>query len=237
MQYKDLETLLEKEEIRQDKIYKRTSFDWVLDLLRDNMIHSYDGCSNEKDCDDADNGKKWIAFTSRPSSDFHMSQPEYGPCEIMIDRQLLKSLNKVYNVQFTPEWLDKYPSICKFISKGKYDSSVDYFRKNFDKIDWRNRDEYSLRFFKPYLSDTDVLDVEALLSGMSNDVSKIEDYIYASNYIPFASYLRILGGNEDIIIAESPLKLVNDAILSLVIPRRYKDKIAHHEGDYKIRYE
>ena len=79
------------------------------------------------------------------------------------------------------------------------------------------------------------LDLDLLLS--ENTVDEIEDYIYDTNYVPFEAYINTLGTDDELVIVKSPLTLVNDAVTQLVIPRRYKGKIAQYETEYKIRYE
>ena len=159
---------------------------------------------------------------------------EYGPCEITFDKELLKENNDLYIVKFTTYWLDDRPSITKFVTKGEYSGSKDYFIKNYDRINWSNTDNFSKRFFKDYLINNN-LELELILKDYS--VSEIEDYIYDTNYIPFESYINSLGSDEELVIIRSPLRLVNDAVTQIIIPRRYKNKIVQYEPEYKIRYE
>jgi len=79
------------------------------------------------------------------------------------------------------------------------------------------------------------LELELILKDYT--VNEIENYIYDSNYLSFESYIRTLGSDDELVIIKSPLKLVNDAVTQIIVPRRYKDKITQYEAEYKIRYE
>jgi hypothetical protein len=66
---------------------------------------------------------------------------------------------------------------------------------------------------------------------------KLEDLFDILTYIPFESYIRTLGSEDELVLVRSPLKLVNDAVTQIIVPRRYKEKITQYEVEYKIRYE
>jgi len=231
MKYKDLMNLFESKDVNTNKLYKYASFEWVIDLLKDGRVYSYDDSIKNQLTEDS---KLWIAMTTKRSSSINHFLPEYGPCEIIFDKKLLKINNEVYDIKFDIEWLDKRPSIIKFLSRKKYESSKDYFRKNYDKIDWKNRDNFSIRFFGEYLKDG-ILDIDKLLDEV--EVSEIEDYIYDINYKTFKNFLKSVCEEDELVLIKSPLVLVNDAILQITVPRRYKEKIKSYEVEYKIRYE
>jgi hypothetical protein len=233
MLYKDFLNLMEAKKKEDDsgmKLYKYTTFDWIIDLLKDGVVYSYDVPSRFV----YDDYNYWIAMTTKKNSKINQMMPEYGPCEITFDRQLLKEKNELYSVKFDPDWLDKRPSILLFLTRGRYASSKDYFRENYKNVNWLDPDNYSKRFFEKFLNNGE-LDVEKLLKLYP--VSEIENYIYDPNYIPFDKYLRSFGDDNELVLVKSPLRLVNDAVLQIVVPRRYKDKIMQFESEYKIRYE
>jgi len=234
MQLRELKSLYEARDQNDNKLFKYCTFDWILDLLKDGKVYSYDKPLRDQKVENADDGNNWIALTTKRSSSINQYLEEYGTIEVSFDKELLKVNNDIYNVKFTTEWLDKRPSITKFVTKGKYSSSKDYFRKNYKNVDWSNQDNFSKRFFNDYMIDGK-LEVEELLSEI--EVDEIEDYIYDTNYIPFENFINSLGSDDELVLVKSPLTLVNDAILQIVVPRRYKDKIIKFESEYKIRYE
>ena len=230
MNLKTLKYIFEARDQNENRLFKYCTFEWILDLLKDGVVHSYDTSTDE----DKDDGKKWIALTTKRSSTINQYVEEYGPIEVTFDKELLKINNELYIIRFDPEWLDLRPSIMKFTTKGNYTSTKDYFKKHYKDVNWKNTDNFSKRFFNEYLKD-DTLNVDMLLTD--HTVDDIENYIYDHNYTPFRNYLKSLGDENELVICRSPLKLVNDAILQIVVPRRYKDKISKYETDYKIRYE
>jgi hypothetical protein len=153
---------------------------------------------------------------------------------VTFDKKLLKENNEIYVVNFSTEWLDQRPSITKFVTKGEYSNSKEYFIANHNRVNWMNTDNYSKRFFNDYMIDNK-LELELILKDYT--VNEIENYIYDSNYLSFESYIRTLGSDDELVIIKSPLKLVNDAVTQIIVPRRYKDKITQYEAEYKIRYE
>lgn len=234
MKFADLKSLYEARDQNENKLFKYCTFEWILDLLKDGKVYSYDKSLRDQKFSDEDGGKNWIALTTKRSSTINQYLEEYGTCEVTFDKELLKQNNEVYIVKFQTKWLDERPSITQFATKGKYTSSKDYFEKNYKNINWDNADGFSRRFFKDYMIDGK-LDLESLLD--ENTVDEIENYIYDNNYIPFESYINTLGQDDELVIIKSPLTLVNDAITQIVTPRRYKDKIKQYEIEYKIRYE
>jgi len=234
MEFRKLKKLYEARDQNENKLFKYCSFEWILDLLKDGKVFSYDISLRDQKIEDKNDGKNWIALTTKRSSNINQYLEEYGPCEITFDKELLKENNDLYIVKFTTYWLDDRPSITKFVTKGEYSGSKDYFIKNYDRINWSNTDNFSKRFFKDYLINNN-LELELILKDYS--VSEIEDYIYDTNYIPFESYINSLGSDEELVIIRSPLRLVNDAVTQIIIPRRYKNKIVQYEPEYKIRYE
>ena len=234
MKYSDLKSLFETRDQNENKLFKYCTFEWILDLLKDGMVYSYDESLRDQKIEGSVGGKQWIALATKRSATINRYLEEYGPCEITFDKELLKHANEVFSVKYTASWLDDRPSITKFVTKGEYTGSKDYFTKNYSKIDWSNPDNFSKRFFNDYLID-DNLELDMLLNDY--EAGGIEDYIYDSKYIPFESYINSLGADDELVIIGSPLKLVNDAVTQIIIPRRYKSKIAHYEDEYKIRYE
>jgi hypothetical protein len=234
MKFGELKTLVEARDQNENKLFKYCTFEWILDLLKDGKVYSYDTSLRDQKIDDVNDGKEWIALTTKRSSNINQYLEEYGTCEVTFDKQLLKENNEIYIVKFSSTWLDDRPSITKFVTKGEYSSSKDYFIQNYNKIDWENTDNFSKRFFNDYLIDGS-LELELILNDYS--VSEVEDYIYDTNYTPFETYINTLGSDDELVIINSPLKLVNDAVTQIVIPRRYKDKINQYENEYKIRYE
>lgn len=234
MKLSELRSLYEARDQNDNKLFKYCTFEWILDLLKDGKVYSYDKSLRDQKIADDNDGRNWIALTTKRSSTINQYLEEYGTCEVTFDKEVLKANNEIFIVSFTTKWLDQRPSITKFVTKGKYESSKDYFRKNYDKINWNNQDNYSKRFFKDYMIDGE-LDLDSLVK--ENTVDQIEDYIYDTNYTPFETYINTLGSDDELVIVKSPLALVNDAVTQLVIPRRYKDKISQYETEYKIRYE
>lgn len=234
MNLKNLKTLYEARDQNDNRLFKYCTFEWILDLLKDGKVYSYDVSLRDQKIEDKDDGKNWIALTTKRSSTINQHLEEYGSCEVTFDKELLKQNNEIFIVTFSAEWLDKRPSITKFVTKGKYSSSKDYFSANYKKVGWNNLDNFSKRFFNDYMNGEEV-DLNSLLTDYT--VDEVEDYIYDSNYVPFESYLNTLGADYELVIIRSPLSLVNDAILQIVVPRRYKDKITKYEAEYKIRYE
>jgi len=235
MQLNELRSLYEARDQNDNKLFKYCTFEWILDLLKDGKVYSYDkSLRDQKVTTDGDDGTNWIALTTKRSSTINQYLEEYGTCEVTFDKELLKTNNELFLVSFTTKWLDERPSITKFVTKGKYENSRDYFEKNYKIIDWSNQDNFSKRFFNDYLIDGE-LELNTLLD--ENTVYEIEDYIYDTNYTPFETYINTLGTDDELLIVRSPLTLVNDAITQIVIPRRYKNKIAQYETEYKIRYE
>lgn len=234
MKFGDLKKLYEARDQNENKLFKYCSFEWIFDLLKDGKVFSYDISLRDQRIEDKNDGKNWIALTTKRSSNINQYLEEYGPCEVTFDRKLLKESNDVFIVNFSTDWLDERPSITKFVTKGEYSGSKDYFIQNFERINWSNTDNFSKRFFKDYLIG-DKLELDLILKDYS--VSEIEDYIYDTNYIPFESYINSLGSDDELVIIRSPLKLVNDAVTQIIIPRRYKAKIMQYETEYKIRYE
>lgn len=233
MKFGQLKSLLEARDQNENRLFKYCTFEWVLDLLKDGKVYSYEKSLRHQKIIDSDE-KKWIALTTKRSSTINQYLEEYGPCEVTFDKELLKINNDIYIVNFTTDWLDKRPSITSFITKGKYSNSKDYFKQNYKNIDWSNQDNFSKRFFDDYIVDEE-LDVDLLLD--ENSVGEIEDYMYDSNYTTFEKYVKSLGEDNELVLIPSPLSLVNDAVLQIVVPRRYKEKIMQYETEYKIRYE
>ncbi len=234
MELKKLRLLYEARDQNDNKLFKYCTFEWILDLLKDGQVFSYDASLRDQKIEDKDDGSKWVALTTKRSSTINQYLEEYGSCEVTFDKELLKTNNEIFIVKFSTKWLDDRPSIINFITKGKYENSKDYFRNNYNNVGWSNLDNFSKRFFADYITD-DILNLELLLSD--NSVDEIEDYIYDTNYIPFETFIRSLGTDDELVIIRSPLTLVNDAILQIIVPRRYKDKITKFESEYKIRYE
>lgn len=234
MKLGDLRSLFEARDQNENKLFKYCSFEWILDLLKDGKVYSYDVSLRDQKIEDKNDGSKWIALTTKRSSTINQYLEEYGTCEVTFDKELLKKNNEIYIVKFTTKWLDDRPSITKFVTKGAYESSKDYFRQNYKTVNWNNKDNFSLRFFKDYMIDNE-LELEKLLKEYS--VDEIEDYIYDNGYTPFETYINSLGSDDELVIIKSPLQLVNDAITQIIIPRRYKEKIKQYEIEYKIRYE
>ena len=236
MQLGTLKELYEARDQNDNKLFKYCTFEWILDLLKDGEVYSYNASTKKQKDEIEKDGKtsEWIALTTKRSSSINQYLEEYGTCEITFDKEVLKKNNKIFIISFNAEWLDKRPSITKFITKGKYESSKDYFNKNYKIIDWSNTDNFSMKFFNEYFRK-DKLNIDLILSELS--VSEIEDYIYDTNYIPYNNYIGSIGTEDELVLVDSPLKLVNDAVLQIVIPRRYKDKISKYESEYKIRYE
>jgi len=234
MRFRELKSLYEARDQNENKLFKYCTFEWILDLLKDGKVFSYDISMRDQRIEDKDDGKNWIALTTKRSSTINQYLEEYGPCEVTFDRELLKENNEVFIVKFNTEWLDERESITKFVTKGKYSSSEDYFRQNYNSIDWNNTDNFSKRFFNDYLVDG-IIELDLLLKEYK--VNEIEDYIYDTNYTPFNTYIRSLGSENELVIIRSPLKLVNDSVTQIIVPRRYKDKITQYENEYKIRYE
>jgi len=233
MQLKELKAIYEARDQNENRLFKYCSFEWILDLLKDGQVYSYDKSLRDQRKGIID-GKNWIALTTKRSSTINQYLEEYGTIEVTFDKELLKKSNEIFTVRYSTEWLDKRPSILSFITKGKYKSSKDYFKENYKNINWNNTDNFSLKFFDDYMNNG-ILDIDLILSEMS--VAEIEDYIYDTNYIPFENYINSLGTEDELVIVDSPLTLVNDAILQIVVPRRYKEKIKEYETEYKIRYE
>jgi len=229
-----LKNLYEARDQNENKLFKYCTFEWILDLLKDGKVFSYDISLRDQRIEDKDDGKNWIALTTKRSSTINQYLEEYGPCEVTFDKELLKESNDIYIVKYSTAWLDERPSIIKFVTKGQYSDSKDYFRKNYNHIDWNNTDNFSKKFFKDYLTDN-VLNVDLILNEYGTD--EIENYVYDNNYTPFETFLHSLGSDDELVIIKSPLKLVNDAITQIVVPRRYKQKITQYENEYKIRYE
>lgn len=234
MKFGHLKTLYEARDQNDNKLFKYCTFEWILDLLKDGIVYSYDISLRDQKIEDKDDGKNWIALTTKRSSTINQYLAEYGPCEVTFDKELLKENNEIFIVKFTTEWLDARPSITKFVTKGEYSSSKDYFTKNYTHVNWNNTDNFSKRFFNDYIVDGK-LELEMILKD--NDVDTIENYIYDSNYIPFNHYIKSLGSDDELVIIKSPLKLVNDAVTQIIVPRRFKAKITQYEAEYKIRYE
>jgi hypothetical protein len=234
MKFGELRSLYEARDQNENKLFKYCTFEWILDLLKDGKVYSYDKSLRDQKLADDNDGRNWIALTTKRSSTINQYLEEYGTCEVTFDKELLKANNEIFIVKFETKWLDERPSITRFVTKGKYESSKDYFEKNHSNVDWDNADGFSRRFFKDYMVNGK-LELDTLLD--ENTVDEIEDYIYDTNYIPFESYINTLGTDDELVIVKSPLSLVNDAVTQLVIPRRYKAKIAQYETEYKIRYE
>jgi len=236
MQLSKLKNLYEARDQNDNKLYKYCTFEWILDLLKDGEVFSYNSSEKKQKKAISDDGKttEWIALTTKRSSSINQYLEEYGTCEISFDKEVMKNSNEIFVVSFNASWLDKRPSITNFITKGKYTSSKDYFLKNFKDVNWTNTDNFSKKFFKEYLTKKGINAVY-LLSEYS--VSEIEDYIYDTNYTPYNNYVSSIGNDDELVLINAPLKLVNDGVLQLVIPRRYKDKISKYESEYKIRYE
>lgn len=234
MNLKNLKNLYEARDQNENKLFKYCTFEWILDLLKDGKVYSYDASLRDQRIGEKDDGKNWIALTTKRSSTINQYLVEYGPCEVTFDKELLKENNDIYIVKFSTQWLDDRPSIIRFVTKGEYSDSKDYFLKNYKHIDWTNTDNFSKKFFHDYLSN-DTLNVELLLKDYG--VYEIENYIYDNKYKPFESYIHTLGSDNELVIIKSPLKLVNDAITQIIVPRRYKSKINQYEDEYKIRYE
>ncbi len=236
MQLGTLKDLYEARDQNDNKLFKYCTFDWILDLLKDGEVFSYSSSEKKQKSDLDENGttKDWIALTTKRSSNINQYLEEYGTCEITFDKEVLKSSNEIFIVKFSASWLDKRPTITKFITKGAYESSKDYFKKHYKDIDWSNTDNFAKKFFNDFVSKNK-LNVEYLLSEKS--VSEIEDYIYDTNYTPYNNYISSIGTDDELVLIKSPFKLVNDGVLQIVIPRRYKDKISEYEKEYKIRYE
>jgi hypothetical protein len=234
MNFSQLKSLYEARDQNENKLYKYCTFEWILDLLKDGKVFSYDVSMRDQKIEDKDDGKNWIALTTKRSSNINQYLTEYGPCEVTFDKELLKETNEVYIVKFSTKWLDERPSITKFVTKGEYSNSKDYFSTNYHRVNWANTDNFSKRFFDEYL-DGFSLDLKKLLSEF--DPYEIENYIYDPNYISFESYIHSLGSDDELVIVRSPLQLVNDAVTQIIVPRRYKSKIFQYEAEYKIRYE
>ncbi len=236
MQLGLLKDLYEARDQNENKLYKYCTFDWILDLLKDGEVFSYTSSTKKQKEAIEEDGKtkEWIALTTKRSSSINQYLEEYGTCEISFDKEVLKENNDIFIVNFTADWLDKRPTITKFITKGKYESSTDYFKKNYKQIDWSNTDNFAKKFFNDYLNKGK-LNAEYLLSEFK--LGEIEDYIYDTNYTPYNNYIGSIGTDDELVLISAPLKLVNDAVLQIVIPRRYKDKISKYEKEYKIRYE
>jgi hypothetical protein len=234
MRFGNLKTLYEARDQNENKLFKYCSFEWILDLLKDGIVYSYDVSLRDQKIEDKNDGRFWIALTTKRSSNINQYLEEYGPCEVTFDKKLLKENNEIYVVNFSTEWLDQRPSITKFVTKGEYSNSKEYFITNHNRVNWVNTDNYSKRFFNDYMIDNK-LELELILKDYT--VNEIENYIYDSNYLSFESYIRTLGSDDELVIIKSPLKLVNDAVTQIIVPRRYKDKITQYEAEYKIRYE
>jgi hypothetical protein len=234
MRFGNLKTLYEARDQNENKLFKYCSFEWILDLLKDGIVYSYDVSLRDQKIEDKNDGRFWIALTTKRSSNINQYLEEYGPCEVTFDKKLLKENNEIYVVNFSTEWLDQRPSITKFVTKGEYSNSKEYFIANHNRVNWMNTDNYSKRFFNDYMIDNK-LELELILKDYT--VNEIENYIYDSNYLSFESYIRTLGSDDELVIIKSPLKLVNDAVTQIIVPRRYKDKITQYEAEYKIRYE
>lgn len=234
MKFKILKNIYEARDQNENKLFKYCTFEWILDLLKDGKVFSYDISLRDQRIEDKDDGKNWIALTTKRSSTINQYLVEYGPCEVTFDKELLKESNDIYVVKFSSKWLDDRPSIIKFVTKGAYSDSKDYFLKNYNSVDWSNTDNFSKKFFHDYLEDGD-LNIDLLFKDYG--AYEIEDYIYDNNYTPFETYLHTLGSDDELVIIKSPLKLVNDAITQIIVPRRYKSKIQQYEVEYKIRYE
>jgi len=236
MQLGTLKDLYEARDQNDNKLFKYCTFDWILDLLKDGEVFSYNSPTKKqkKEIDDIGETKEWIALTTKRSSNINQYLEEYGTCEVTFDKEVLKSNNEIFIVRFNADWLDKRPTITNFITKGKYKSSADYFKKNYKSIDWSNTDNFAKKFFNEYIS-RNKLNVEYILSEKS--LNEIEDYIYDTNYTPYNNYISSIGTDDELVLIKSPFKLVNDGVLQIVVPRRYKDKITTYEKEYKIRYE
>lgn len=234
MKFADLKSLYEARDQNENKLFKYCTFEWILDLLKDGVVYSYDVSLRDQKIEDKDDGRLWVALTTKRSSTINQYLEEYGPCEVTFDKELLKENNEIFIVKFNTEWLDARPSITKFATKGKYSSSKDYFLKNYDRVNWKNTDNFSKRFFNDYMIDGE-LELDKLLAEYP--VHQIESYIYDMNYQPFETYIKTLGSEDELVLARSPLKLVNDAVTQIIVPRRYKEKISQYEVEYKIRYE
>ena len=236
MQLGTLKDLYEARDQNDNKLFKYCTFDWILDLLKDGEVFSYNSTTKKqkKEIDDIGETKEWIALTTKRSSNINQYLEEYGTCEVTFDKEVLKSNNEIFIVRFNADWLDKRPTITNFITKGKYKSSADYFKKNYKSIDWSNTDNFAKKFFNEYIS-RNKLNVEYILSEKS--LNEIEDYIYDTNYTPYNNYISSIGTDDELVLIKSPFKLVNDGVLQIVVPRRYKDKITTYEKEYKIRYE
>jgi len=224
MLYKDLFEARKKKEDPK-LIYKYCSFDWIHTLLKKNKVNSFQ--------DTDENIKKWIAFSKKRNSLVNALLPEYGPCEIVLDKELVKAKNKVYEIKLDSEWLSKRPSVMFFITQGKFKSPYEYFLSQYKKINWGDRDEYSYQFFKKYLDEQYTLDVIRLFKD--NSIEDIEDYIYSTEYVPFIKFIKKLN-IEDLVLVDDPFILVNDSILEINIPKRFKEKIEKYEEEYTIKY-
>ena len=234
MRFGELKSLVEARDQNDNKLFKYCTFEWILDLLKDGIVYSYDVSLRDQKIEDKDDGRLWVALTTKRSSTINQYLEEYGPCEVTFDKELLKANNEIFIVKFNTEWLDARPSITKFATKGEYSSSKDYFLKNYDRVNWKNTDNFSKRFFNDYMIDGE-LELDKLLAEYP--VQQIESYIYDMNYQPFETYIKTLGSEDELVLVRSPLKLVNDAVTQIIVPRRYKEKISQYEVEYKIRYE
>jgi len=234
MRLSELKSLYEARDQNENRLFKYCTFDWILDLLKDGKVYSYNKSLRDQKIENVNDETDWIALTTKRSSTINQYLEEYGTIEVTFDKELLKINNDVFIVNFNTSWLDKRPSITKFITKGKYSNSKDYFRKNYQVIDWSNNDNFSRRFFNDYMIGGKI-DIDSLLDEV--DVEEIEDYIYDTNYTTFENFINSLGTDQELVLVRSPLTLVNDAILQIIVPRRYKEKIKKYEIEYKIRYE
>ena len=78
MKFADLKSLFEARDQNENRLFKYCTFEWILDLLKDGVVYSYDISLRDQKIEDKDDGKHWIALTTKRSSTINQYLEEYG---------------------------------------------------------------------------------------------------------------------------------------------------------------
>ena len=107
MQLSKLKNLYEARDQNDNKLYKYCTFEWILDLLKDGKVFSYNTSEKKqkKDLESAGKTTDWIALTTKRSSSINQYLEEYGTCEISFDKEVMKNSNEIFVVNFNAEVL------------------------------------------------------------------------------------------------------------------------------------
>ena len=60
MEFRKLKKLYEARDQNENKLFKYCSFEWILDLLKDGKVFSYDISLRDQKIEDKNDGKNWI---------------------------------------------------------------------------------------------------------------------------------------------------------------------------------